>query len=161
MRSPLPNILDLPMLQEARNPHAQVRVLLDEIRKKLNDPVAVERASDEIDVLTSAYMLPEPMEIREANGLYLSKFESRTFNCLHSQLNKVVTRERLWNAIYFDRMGDGPEAKIIDVRMCKLRKKLRDYKLPFEIKSIFGIGFRMIPLQIEGASNGKAIRKAA
>lgn len=52
------------------------------------------------------------------------------------------SKEAIFSSIYFDSMYDPPEMKIVDVLICKVRKKL----FPFSVKveTIWGSGYRLV-----------------
>jgi DNA-binding response OmpR family regulator len=52
----------------------------------------------------------------------------------------VVSKDRLHEAIYFDRVNE-IDAKIIDVMVCKIRARLRQFDI--EIKTAWGQGFHI------------------
>ena len=52
-------------------------------------------------------------------------------------------KEALHESIYAMTPGDTPELKIIDVFVCKIRKKLRDHGLGDCIDTIWGAGYRI------------------
>jgi two-component system cell cycle response regulator CtrA len=54
---------------------------------------------------------------------------------------EMATKERLMTALYGGRIDDGGEIKIIDVFVCKARKKLRAFGV--EIETVWGQGYRM------------------
>lgn len=78
-------------------------------------------------------------------GMRLSKQEARLLHHLDLRDGKVATKEALMAALYHEEPGDWPEIKIIDVFVCKLRKKLEE--TPFSIVTVLGVGYRL-----EGAS---------
>lgn len=56
---------------------------------------------------------------------------------------RAVTKENLLKALYWDRWGkDEPEMKIIDVFVCKLRKKIKPAGLG--IKTHWGRGYELV-----------------
>ena len=62
-------------------------------------------------------------------------------NLLLSNKFKVVTKERIYSAIYQTTSeGDCPDIKIIDVLVCKMRAKLRASGGPCCLKTIWGRG---------------------
>lgn len=65
--------------------------------------------------------------------------EGMLFNLLMS--HPIVSKEAALDHMYFDRPNDMPELKIIDVFICKIRKKL----LPFgvAIDTVWGRGYSM------------------
>jgi two-component system cell cycle response regulator CtrA len=54
---------------------------------------------------------------------------------------EMATKERLMTALYGGRIDEGAEVKVIDVFVCKVRKKLRAFGL--EIETVWGQGYRM------------------
>lgn len=57
---------------------------------------------------------------------------------------RVLTRSHIYNLLYWDHRDDeGPNPKIIDVIVCKLRVKIRDMNLPVTIETIWGRGYRL------------------
>lgn len=53
----------------------------------------------------------------------------------------AVTKNGLMDAVYTTGIDDQPEIKIIDVFICKLRKKLKPFGI--EIATIWGVGYQM------------------
>lgn len=56
---------------------------------------------------------------------------------------EVATKEQIMMAIYTDRPWIDVEIKIVDVFVCKIRKKIA--KFGVEIDTIWGRGYRMLP----------------
>jgi len=56
-----------------------------------------------------------------------------------------VERMQAYAAVFEQLNGDGPSLKIVDVFVCKLRKKLRAIGLNPTIKSIWGVGHEITP----------------
>lgn len=52
-----------------------------------------------------------------------------------------LTREGAWTAMYYDSSGDYPEPKIVDVLLCRVRKKLKPFGM--EILTHHGRGFEL------------------
>jgi two-component system, cell cycle response regulator CtrA len=80
--------------------------------------------------------MPVPVEWR------LTGSEARVFGVL---VNKpVATKEAILTALYWDRATDEePDQKIIDVFVCKLRKKLAPFGV--EIATLWGRGWTLHP----------------
>lgn len=53
-----------------------------------------------------------------------------------------VTKGQIMIALYSDQVG-GPDIRIIDVYICRLRKKLKGFGI--EINTIWGIGYSLTP----------------
>jgi two-component system cell cycle response regulator CtrA len=62
----------------------------------------------------------------------LTKSEATTFGVLLS--TRLPRRETFMLALFSDRVDDAPDQKIIDVFICKLRKKLKPYGIDVETK---------------------------
>lgn len=90
---------------------------------------------DCIEVLTSVDDAP-----RVHDGMTL--LESRIMNRLLLSEGDVVTRDQLMTAMYFERLPqDWPGAKIADVKVCTLRKKLPANNI---IETVWGVGYRLV-----------------
>jgi two-component system cell cycle response regulator CtrA len=71
----------------------------------------------------------------------LTGSEAKVLNLL--MLRDAVCKDGFMDAIYRGRGDDEPEVKIIDVFICKLRRKIRPFGV--EIKTIWGRGYQMAP----------------
>jgi two-component system cell cycle response regulator CtrA len=79
--------------------------------------------------VSAAYLLP----------LDLTRSEATVLGVLMK--NRTVRKSGFMIALYGDRIGDPPDIKIIDVVVCKTRKKLAQHGI--EIKTVWGIGYEM------------------
>jgi len=70
----------------------------------------------------------------------LTATEARLFSAIAGR--EMATKQYLMTALYSDRPDEEPEIKIVDVLVCKIRKKLRPFGV--EIKTIWGQGY-MLP----------------
>lgn len=73
--------------------------------------------------------------------LGLTPNEARLFGLLYK--SELVTKAGAMVALYSDRPNEEPEIKIIDVFICKVRKKIERFGI--EIETIWGLGYRMSP----------------
>ncbi|CAM5764651.1 winged helix-turn-helix domain-containing protein [Bosea minatitlanensis] len=73
--------------------------------------------------------------------LGLSQTEARLFGALMRR--PVWSREQLMVALYSHRPDEPPEIKIVDVFICKIRRKLKP--LGIEIENLWGQGYRLAP----------------
>lgn len=99
-----------------------------------------ERLRDELEHLKASLglrFLP-PIEMR------LTGMESRMFGRLLA--GGVVTKDAFMAILYRNDGADEAEIKIVDVFLCKLRKKPRPFALP--IQTIWGVGYMMEPATI-------------
>lgn len=99
---------------------------------QLQNAKLVERV-DELEKAIFGSTLEAPPEWK------LTASESRVFCALASR--EVATKEFLLVALYDDTFKDRAEPKIVDVYVCKLRKKLKLYDV--SIETIWGKGYRL------------------
>jgi two-component system cell cycle response regulator CtrA len=57
----------------------------------------------------------------------------------------TISKEGLMCALYAARPGDQPEIKIVDVLVCKARKKLKLTR--WRIETDWGVGYRMVEVE--------------
>jgi two-component system, cell cycle response regulator CtrA len=70
----------------------------------------------------------------------LTGSEARVF--AHLTTKDLVTKDSLMAAMYSDRADEEPEKKIVDVFICKLRKKLKPFGI--EIDTVWGQGYSLV-----------------
>ncbi len=70
----------------------------------------------------------------------LTQSEARLLAALSD--GRTHSKESLLSAMYFERADDAPEIKIVDVFVCKIRRKLVGY--PIQIDTIWGTGHRVV-----------------
>ncbi len=73
--------------------------------------------------------------------LPLSRRERALLECLVMKTGKAVSRDTIFATIY-GAFGDERDPKIIDVYVCKLRKKLKNQYGDY-IETVFGIGYML------------------
>ena len=96
----------------------------------------IRQLEDRIDALETALGLNVIPHV----GLGLTQAEARIFGMLLER--DAVTREQLMIGLYATRPdGEIPEPKIIDVMVCKLRRKLSRFNIG--INTIRGQGYRI------------------
>ncbi len=80
----------------------------------------------------------------------LSPRESRVLHALQRAGKRPLTKNGLMAVAYSDVPDtEWPQVKIIDVFVCKIRKKLREANADFEIETIWGLGYRLSPIKEE------------
>ena len=123
------------------HPHRTVIALLDKMKlaAKRGDLSLFERRSDELEVFTRAYILPEAAIDWRRQGIIVSVLQQRLLDRLFQSPGELVTRQNLMNAMYYDRPHSEPVDKIVDVFVCKLRKRLAGTK--YEIRAEWGKGY--------------------
>lgn len=78
-----------------------------------------------------------PMEWR------LTVQEARVFGVLVNR--ELATKEAIMSGLYIDRGVDEAEQKIVDVFICKIRKKLKPFGV--RIETVWGRGYRLGPAE--------------
>jgi len=71
----------------------------------------------------------------------LTESEGRVFGALMQR--EEATKNQIMHAVYAGRIDDEPEMKIVDVFICKIRKKIELFNV--EIETIWGRGYRIPP----------------
>lgn len=75
-------------------------------------------------------------------GATLTAQEARLVVTLKAAAGRVVSKDHLLAQLYQARPNEIPEIKIIDVFVCKARKKLAGS--PFTIETVWGKGYRLV-----------------
>jgi two-component system, cell cycle response regulator CtrA len=91
------------------------------------------------------------------NGLsiYLTREEFVVFRALLDRPGRVVSKDQFLDALYWNRHGeDEPYAKIVDVFICRIRKKITPAGL--EIRTHRGRGFELLPPATDADAAGAA-----
>ena len=128
---------------QAHTAQADIRNLLNQMVAISTNPTTAQRISDQIEVLTMAFTASSPDDIW-VNQYDLTESEARICRLLSTKMGQTVTRDALMNAIYFDRNGEEPNIKIVDIFICKLRKKLAARNCPLMIDNTWGKGYRLL-----------------
>jgi DNA-binding response OmpR family regulator len=133
--------------------HDQVEALLDQLRARAKDP-EIDLLSGRISLLCRGYM--EPAEEEVLPGARLTPNERSILGLLQARLGRIVTRGALLDAASFHHgWGREPMPKIIDVYICRLRRKLVGSGLAIE--TVWGSGYRMVRVDAAAhASTGSA-----
>lgn len=106
---------------------------MDDIVATLRDRIATleERVRQLESILTPAWTVPVEWG--------LTSQEARVF--AHLMTRDMATKESIMAALYSDRADDQVEPKIVDVFICKMRKKLRPYGILIE--TVWGQGYAL------------------
>lgn len=99
----------------------------------------VERFKEENEALR-AIASPAPTDFKYLHGI-LSYSEGILCDLLRRSTG-IVTKNSLYTALYWSR-PDGPQAKTIDVFVCKVRTKLARNKFPGEVITSWGRGYML------------------
>jgi two-component system cell cycle response regulator CtrA len=122
---------------EKMNSQDEVETLLAEIRARAAG-AEVAQLTDQISVLCRA--IAAPSADCGWTGLRLTKLESRLMRALTERMDRMVDKSALMDALYFDRGREEPAPKIVDILVCKIRKKLTGSA--YAIETVWGQGYR-------------------
>jgi DNA-binding response OmpR family regulator len=114
----------------------EVETLLAAIRRRAAG-ADVARLTDQISVLCRAALTPSPDEGWLTLGL--TRMEARLMRALAEKQDRMVSKGALMDALYFDRTREA-EPKIVDVLVCKIRRKLKGSA--WTIETVWGEGYR-------------------
>lgn len=117
--------------------YQEVEKLLAQIRAVAHSPV-VERATDQISVLCSAYMEPTS----DAHKYGLTKSLAAMFDIMSRRMGQTVSHDALMNVAC--RIDGEPEdaRRTLSVQIYRMRKYLNPHG--FYIESILGAGYKMV-----------------
>lgn len=93
------------------------------------------------------------------NGIFSAKLTPRQFavaKVLIDAFPRMVTKEEIYDRAFLYPNGDGPEIKIVDVMICKIRPPLAEIGLVIE--TVWGKGYKMVE---EDATKANAIKDAS
>jgi two-component system cell cycle response regulator CtrA len=86
--------------------------------------------------------------------VYLTHKELSTLIVLAEAPGRVLSKESILTGIYFEGVDDEPDIKIIDVFICKLRKKLTEIHPDAEgfVETVWGRGYMLVG-HVAGSTN--------
>ncbi len=105
-------------------------------------------------------LLIDPQSGRVTRGgreVWFPKGEMAIFRHLLAVRPVMMSKDRLHDLLYGERLDGGPVSKIIDVYLCKMRGKLAAIGLAIE--SQWGIGVRLVDISSGGAAGLTAMRR--
>jgi DNA-binding response OmpR family regulator len=86
---------------------------------------------------------PAGFVVRAGRFAALTRQEMAVLTALQDAGGRPLSKERLHSALYWQRHDDEePDAKIVDVWVCRLRKKVAP--LGIVIKTVWGQGYRLV-----------------
>ncbi len=74
--------------------------------------------------------------------VFFTKAEYALFSALWNAPGRTRTKPQLMDGIYGLLVDEEPQQKIVDVYVCKIRRKLGD--LPLNIETLWGNGYRIV-----------------
>lgn len=134
-------------MMQAMNVEAAVKSLIDEMHGLLAKSALQPSVLREIHSITTEIMAiskSEPATGFDWSEYELSRKELQICKVLHRALNREFSQEQIYSELYWDD-DDGPDVKIIDIFVFKIRQKLDFFKCPFAIETVWGQGYRMVP----------------
>lgn len=102
----------------------------------------LDAVEDENDMLRSRIAQLEELlgfSVKAPIVLGLTGSEAAVFGVLMAR--EVITKDHVMAALYRNSAKDEAEIKIVDVHVCKIRKKLKRFKI--DIETVWGVGYRM------------------
>lgn len=115
----------------------EIQRFVAQIRNTSSNP-AVLRASDEIEILCSAYIEPDQQPGLKYN---LGPSEGRIFELLLKRRGQAVSRESLM-AVCRHRESICAGLEVVSVHVSHLRGKLSDTEHAGKIQTVHGIGYK-------------------
>ena len=103
------------------------------------------------DLISEIYNLQHKLQIYEADNKddpiadirRILGIPRRPASLLLSLMDgRIHTKENILQIIYMDRPDEAPESKIVDVFVCKIRKKVKPWGV--RIETIWGSGYRLV-----------------
>lgn len=120
--------------------------LIRAMRDHLTAPSAdMDRVEDNLSTVVEYLSIQRstaPWSVALSFGLTAS--EANLFDVLFKAGERGVSKQSLFDALYGNDPDGGPDGKIVDVFICKLRRKLRDADLPWFIETLWGRGYRLV-----------------
>lgn len=89
--------------------------------------------------------LADPNTAQITNGDKTVKLSRQQFNVAKYLIDcfpRMATKEAIYDAVFMDPSGEGPEMKIIDVVICKIRPAMADVGLVVE--TVWGKGYKLV-----------------
>lgn len=111
------------------------------LRERVGDMRPLDAVEYLLDLVESFSPALEDVWSLSVPGCRFTKYEGLLFLHLFRAAPRIETRARIMDALYAGRCGDEPDEKVVDVFICKLRKKLKDTGL--RIESVWGVGYRL------------------
>lgn len=85
----------------------------------------------------------------DGRSVHLTGRQRTLLECLARRKNATVTKDSILDFLYGGL--DEPEAKIVDVMVCAVRRKLREFGADRHLQTVWGVGYRLSDQPAEGA----------
>lgn len=130
------------------DPESEVDRLLAKLRKEISPsllPVVSDLERQISRISTGAYALgtwaSSPATNLQWKQYGLSRYEIRLMEALQKAGPSGLSKDRLMTVLYAAEVDDWPADKIIDIRLCYIRKKLEACNAPWWIETVYGQGW--------------------
>lgn len=130
------------------DPETEVTRLLEKLRADISPsllPIVSDLEHQISRISAGAYTLGTWSEGPATNLLWkqygMSRYEIRLLEALQKAGPAGLNKERLMTILYAAEMGDWPADKIIDIRLCYIRKKLEANDAPWWVETVYGQGW--------------------
>lgn len=104
------------------------------------DALALRERVEELEETVRQLTEPEPDEAEAIRALGLNKQQARALTKIVRANGRIVSKDAIMAAIYFDRLDDWPHVKNVDVLVCLIRKKLGSRAK--HLQTTYGVGYR-------------------
>lgn len=97
--------------------------------------------------------LADPITLTITRGDVVIRFTKQQFMLAQALIDSypmMITKERIYDAVFADHSGQGPEIKIVDVLICKIRPHMA--KVGLIISTVWGQGYKLIAGEPEDAA---------
>ncbi|KQV83267.1 helix-turn-helix domain-containing protein [Rhizobium sp. Root1220] len=104
-------------------------------------------------------VLADPIGCQITNGTMTVKLSRQQFNLAKYLIDRfplMADKGDIYDAVFLNHHGEGPDIKIVDVLICKIRPALADVGLVIE--TVWGKGYKIV---MAAPSEGNAIKDAS
>jgi DNA-binding response OmpR family regulator len=124
-------------------PQEEVESLLRAMKMAAASPKRMNEISDKILTLCTAYMQPAADVPDILPGAKLMPSEYRVLSLLMAKKGLAVSRDAILAASCGKSWDNMPDAKGVDVRICRIRKQIAKVNAPYEIETVHSRGYRL------------------
>lgn len=129
----------------APDAHKAAELLFEQLYASIEGNPKAEKITDQIASLTLAYLEPT-VESDYWRRYGMTPYMGKMCQLLHKRMGQVVTKTALQSASYGqfnNHLAQDSDIKVVDVRICCIRKLLKQHNAPYEIETVWGQGYRM------------------
>lgn len=131
--------------------HADVKALFAAMQSQINcrtiDRDALRDMTDQAEAFMMAAIDPGLGSLGDKlNMAGLNGQPARLVEILAARLGRCVKKSTILEMMY-NGSPDTPELKIVDVFVCKARKRLAQSQIPLRIESVWGEGYKLVEIE--------------